>query len=226
MNRLLPVFVIVFLFLGCEVQSQYTPNVKTGAEVLLENHLHELQGKRVGLLMNPTSRVNGVHMLDTLMNLGVNVTALFAAEHGFRGEAGAGEKIEDGVDVETGLPVFSLYGSTRKPTPEMLEMVDVILLDLPDMGVRFYSYNATMGLALEAIAENQKELWILDRPNPLGGEYVAGWSLEEEYRSFVGFYPIPVVYGLTMGEIARLAVGEGYLELTSAPNFRVIETQG
>ncbi|MAO64385.1 MAG: hypothetical protein CL666_05250 [Balneola sp.] len=226
MNRLLPVFVIAFLFLGCEVQSQYTPNVKTGAEVLLENHLHELQGKRVGLLMNPTSRVDGVHMLDTLMNLGVNVTALFAAEHGFRGEAGAGEKIEDGVDVETGLPVFSLYGSTRKPTPEMLEMVDVILLDLPDMGVRFYTYNATMGLALEAIAENQKEIWILDRPNPLGGEYVAGWSLEEEYRSFVGFYPIPVVYGLTMGEIARLAVGEGYLELTSAPNFRVIETQG
>lgn len=226
MEKLLPVFVVAFLFWGCEAQSQNAPEVKTGAEVLLGEHLDELEDKRIGLLMNPTSRVDGVHMLDTLINLGVNVTALFAAEHGFRGEAGAGEKIEDDIDVETGLPVFSLYGSTRKPNPEMLDKIDVILLDLPDMGVRFYTYNATMGLVLEAVAENQKELWILDRPNPLGGEYVAGWSLEEEYRSFVGFYPIPVVYGLTMGEIARLAVGEGYLDLPSIPNFRVIETQG
>ena len=127
MKYLLLVLSTSVLFLGCKGQSPSQAKVKTGAEVLLDAHLNELEGKRVGLLMNPTSRVDGVHMLDTLLNLGVNVTALFAAEHGFRGEAGAGEKIEGGLDQETGLPVFSLYGSTRKPTPDMLDLVDVIL---------------------------------------------------------------------------------------------------
>jgi uncharacterized protein YbbC (DUF1343 family) len=202
------------------------PKVKLGVQVLLEKHLPELEGKRIGLVMNPTSRVEGVHMVDTLMALGVNVTALFAAEHGFRGEMGAGEKIADGIDQETGLPVFSLYGETRKPTSEMLDGVDLLLFDLPDMGVRFYTYNATMGLVLEAIAEHDKELWILDRPNPLGGNYVAGWILQEEYRSFVGFYPMPIAYGLTMGEIAQMAVGEEWLDLEETPNFRVIRSEG
>ncbi|WP_020401914.1 exo-beta-N-acetylmuramidase NamZ family protein [Gracilimonas tropica] len=216
----------IFLLVGCKSQTEHSPKVKTGAEVLLDEHLGELNGKRVGLLMNPTSRVDGVHMLDTLMSLGVNVTSLFAAEHGFRGEAGAGEKIEDGIDQQTGLPVHSLYGSTRKPTSEMLENVDLILLDLPDMGVRFYTYNSTMGLVMEAMAAEGKELWILDRPDPLGGDYVAGWTLQEEFRSFVGSYPIPVIYGLTMGEIAQMAVGEGYLDLKSPPSLRIIKAEG
>ncbi|WP_409028803.1 exo-beta-N-acetylmuramidase NamZ domain-containing protein [Gracilimonas sediminicola] len=176
--------------------------------------------------MNPTSRVDGIHMVDTLLSLGVNVTALFAAEHGFRGEAGAGEQIKDGVDQETGLPVFSLYGSTKKPTPEMLQGVDLLLFDLPDMGVRFYTYNSTMGLVMEAVAEHNKELWILDRPNPLGGNYVAGWILREEYKSFVGSYPMPIAYGMTMGEIARMAVGEQWLDLPAEPNYKVIKTSG
>lgn len=226
-NHLLFILTVFILFTGCNLQyAEEQPKVKLGIEVLLENHLQELEGKRVGLLMNPTSRVNGVHMVDTLMNSGVNVTALFAAEHGFRGQSGAGEVIEDGIDQETGLPVFSLYGSSKKPTAEMLEYVDVILFDLPDMGVRFYTYSATMGLVMEAVAENDKELWVMDRPNPLGGEYVAGWILQEEYESFVGFYPIPVIYGMTMGELAQMAVGEGWLELEQIPNYRIIKAAG
>ncbi|MDR9418835.1 exo-beta-N-acetylmuramidase NamZ domain-containing protein [Gracilimonas sp.] len=222
---------VAFIFVGCtaseseEISKKNLP-VKIGAEVLLDDYLPELEGKRVGLVMNPTSRVNGTHMVDTLMSLGVNVTALFAAEHGFRGELGAGETIEDGIDQETGLPVFSLYGNTKKPTAEMLETVDILLFDLPDMGVRFYTYNVTMGLVMEAVAENDKELWILDRPNPLGGEYVAGWILQEEYISFVGAYPMPVVYGMTMGELAHMAVGEGWLNLDTSPNFKVIKSEG
>lgn len=220
--------VLAFIvFIGCKIQHvEEEPKVKLGIEVLLEDHLLELDGKRVGLLMNPSSRVNGVHMVDSLMNSGVNVTALFAAEHGFRGEAGAGEVIEDGVDQETGLPVYSLYGSSRKPTADMMEEVDIILFDLPDMGVRFYTYSATMGLMMEAVAENDKELWILDRPNPLGGENVAGWVLQEEYKSFVGFYPMPNIYGMTMGELAQMAVGEKWLELEQTPNYRIIEAKG
>ncbi|MBD3615290.1 MAG: DUF1343 domain-containing protein [Gracilimonas sp.] len=215
------------IFLSCEVHDvESQAKVKLGAEVLLDKHLFELEGKKVGLLMNPTSRVDGVHMLDTLLSLGIDITALFAAEHGFRGESGAGEVIKDGIDQETGLPVFSLYGSDKKPNPEMLENVDLILLDLPDMGVRFYTYNATMGLVVEAIAENNKELWILDRPNPLGGEYVAGWTLEEQYKSFVGFYPMPIAYGLTMGEIAQMAVGEEWLHLQAKPDYRIIKAEG
>ncbi|WP_428234887.1 exo-beta-N-acetylmuramidase NamZ family protein [Gracilimonas sp.] len=215
------------ILLGCSSQHPQTVSaVKTGAEVLLDEHLTELGGKRIGLVMNPTSRVDGIHMVDTLLSLGVNVTALFAAEHGFRGEAGAGEQIRDGVDQETGLPVFSLYGSTKKPTANMLQGVDLLLFDLPDMGVRFYTYNSTMGLVMESIAENDKELWILDRPNPLGGNYVAGWILREEYKSFVGSYPMPIAYGMTMGEIARMAVGEQWLDLPTEPNYKVIKTSG
>lgn len=223
-------YFLIFLsliLLGCySQQPQTVRTVKTGAEVLLDEHLTELAGKRIGLVMNPTSRVDGVHIVDTLLSLGVNVTALFAAEHGFRGEAGAGEQIRDGVDQETGLPVFSLYGSTKKPTPEMLQGVDLLLFDLPDMGVRFYTYNSTMGLVMEAVAEHDKELWILDRPNPLGGNYVVGWILREEYKSFVGSYPMPIAYGMTMGEIARMAVGEQWLDLPAEPNYKVIKTSG
>ena len=215
------------LMMGCGKQTKTTPKtVKTGAEVLLEEHLSELEGKRVGLVMNPTSRVNGIHMVDTLLSQGINITALFAAEHGFRGNAGAGEVIEDGVDQETGLPVYSLYGATKKPTSNMLEQVDLILFDLPGMGVRFYTYNTTMGLVLEAVTENDKEMWILDRPNPLGGEYVAGWILEDQFKSFVGSYPMPIAYGLTMGEIAKMAVGERWLKLDGNPKLKIIKAQG
>ena len=187
------------------------PVVTTGAEVLIRDHLKELDGKRVGLVMNPTARVNGVHMLDTLAALEVNITALFAAEHGFRGDAGAGEYIENGIDRETGLPVYSLYGKTRKPTAAMLETVDLLLFDMQDVGARFYTYISTLGLLLESVVGTGIEVWVLDRPNPHGGERVSGWTLEPEFISFVGMFPIPVLHGLTMGEIAEMMIGEGWL---------------
>jgi uncharacterized protein YbbC (DUF1343 family) len=200
--------------------------VKTGAEQLIEKELDELDGKRIGLVMNPTARIGDVHMLDTLMALELNITALFAPEHGFRGEAGAGEIIEDGVDQQSGLPVFSLYGTTRKPTPEMLEHVDLLIFDMQDVGARFYTYIATLGLVMEAAAEAQVPVWVLDRPNPLGGHYVSGWMLEEEFESFVGPYPIPVAHGLTMGEMALMIAGEEWMDFETAPELRVIEMDG
>jgi len=200
--------------------------VKTGGGQLLSNHLQELEGKRIGLVMNPTAVVDGVHMLDTLMALDVEITALFAPEHGFRGEAGAGEKIEDGVDQQTGLPVYSLYGSSRKPTSDMLEGIDLLLFDMQDVGARFYTYHATMGLVIEAAADAGVPVWILDRPNPLGGNYVSGWIRENKFTSFVGPYPIPVAHGMTLGELALMMAGEGWLDTETDPMPRVIEMEG
>lgn len=225
-SLVITLFISIGISLGCEPhQTELTP-VKTGAQNLLENHLGELDGKRVGLVMNPTAVVDGVHMLDTLIASGVEISALFAPEHGFRGEAGAGEVIEDGIDQGTGLPVFSLYGSNRKPTPEMLEDVDILLYDMQDVGARFYTYYATMGLVLEAAADAKKPVWILDRPNPMGGDYVSGWMMEDEFTSFVGPYNLPVAHGMTMGELAQIIVGEQWLDTEAEPNINVITMKG
>lgn len=200
--------------------------IKVGAKVLIQEYLDELDGRNIGLVMNPTARVDGVHMLDTLIALGLPVKALFAAEHGFRGSQGAGEIIQDGLDEATGLPVFSLYGATKKPTAQMLEDIDVLLFDMQDVGARFYTYNSTMKYVIEAAAEQGIEVWILDRPNPLGGDYVAGWVLEPEYNSFVGTYPIPIAHGLTLGELAQMALGEDWYETDAKVNLRVIPMSG
>lgn len=223
------VFVISLLLLSCSDESAKTSAntaVKTGGEQLISQYLDELEGKRVGLIMNPTAVVNDVHMLDTLMAHNIEIAALFAPEHGFRGDAGAGEKIEDGVDQQTGLPVFSLYGDTRKPTPEMLEDIDLLIFDMQDVGARFYTYHATMGLVIEAAADAGIPIWILDRPNPLGGEYITGWIREDDFRSFVGPYPIPVAHGMTLGELAIMMVGEKWLDTDALPDLRVIEMDG
>jgi len=226
----IPALLIFSVLASCgsdqAIETDITSGVKTGGEQLISNHLSELEGKSVGLVMNPTAVVNGVHMLDTLMALDVEIGALFAPEHGFRGEAGAGEKIEDGIDQQTGLPVYSLYGSSRKPTAEMLDGIDVLLFDMQDVGARFYTYHATMGLVIEAAADAGIPVWILDRPNPLGGEYVSGWIREDEFTSFVGPYPIPVAHGMTLGELAGMMAGEGWLETESVPELRVIEMDG
>lgn len=227
---LLPILFIGSMILSCDTGEPSNFNdskqVKTGAEQLISSYLNELEGKRVGLVMNPTAVVNGAHMLDTLMSLNVEISALFAPEHGFRGEAGAGEKIEDGVDLETGLPVYSLYGSSRKPSPEMLEGIDLLIFDMQDVGARFYTYHATMGLVIEAAADADIPVWILDRPNPLGGEYVSGWVIQPEFSSFVGPYPIPVAHGMTLGELAMMMAGEGWLNSETEPDLRVIKMDG
>ncbi len=202
------------------------PGVTIGAEIFIDEHLNDFEGMRIGLVMNPTARIGDVHMLDTLLALNVNVSALFAPEHGFRGEAGAGERIEDGIDQASGLPVFSLYGDTRKPTPEMLESVDVLIFDMQDVGARFYTYIATLGLVIEAAAEASVPVWVLDRPNPAGGNYVNGWILEDEFTSFVGPYPIPIAHGLTMGEIALMMTGERWIPLENEPELHIVKMRG
>ena len=207
-------------------ESTQQADIKVGAKVLIQEHLDELDGRNIGLVMNPTARVDGVHMLDTLIALGLPVKALFAAEHGFRGSQGAGEIIQDGLDEATGLPVFSLYGATKKPSVQMLKEIDVLLFDMQDVGARFYTYNSTMKYVIEAAAEQGIEVWILDRPNPLGGDYVAGWVLEPEYNSFVGTYPIPIAHGLTLGELAQMALGEDWYETDAKVNLRVIPMSG
>ncbi len=220
-----PFFLTLFLFAACTNEAEEN-RVVTGAERFIELHLDELSDKRIGLVMNPTARIGDTHMLDTLLALNANVKALFAPEHGFRGEAGAGDHIEDGIDQASGLPVFSLYGQTRKPTPEMLGHVDVLLFDMQDVGARFYTYIATLGLVLEAASEAGLPVWVLDRPNPMGGNFVSGWILEKEFESFVGLYPIPIAHGLTMGEMARMIAGESWMNFTGEPDLNVVEMSG
>ncbi len=199
--------------------------LRTGAQILSEQHLEVLENRNIGLVANPTARVGDIHLLDVLTESGITISSLFAPEHGFRGDRPAGEEIRGGIDVETGLTVHSLYGSTRKPTPEMLKDIDLLIFDMQDVGVRFYTYISTLGLVLEAAAEQDVEVWVLDRPNPLGGEYVSGWMMQDEYKSFVGAFPIPVVHGLTMGEIALMINEEGWTNAESKANLRVIEME-
>ncbi|TGE28088.1 exo-beta-N-acetylmuramidase NamZ family protein [Hymenobacter metallicola] len=173
-------------------------------------YLPQLQGKRVGLVVNQTSLVGRSHLVDTLLAQGVQVKAIFAPEHGFRGEEADGATIKDGRDTRSGLPVKSLYGKSKKPTPEMLADVDVLIFDIQDVGVRFYTFISTMHYVMEAAAEQGKSVIVLDRPNP-NGFYVDGPVLEAKHKSFVGMHPIPVVHGLTVGELAQMINGEKWL---------------
>lgn len=179
---------------------------KLGLDVLLDEQLDKLSGENVGLITNPTGvdqELNSiVDRLDKADD--VDLVALYGPEHGVRGDAQAGDYVEYYIDEKTGLPVYSLYGDTRKPTPEMLEDVDVLLFDIQDVGTRFYTYIYTMAYAMEAAEENDIEFIILDRPNPIGGVDVAGPVLDPDYSSFVGLYPIPLRHGMTVGELAHL----------------------
>jgi uncharacterized protein YbbC (DUF1343 family) len=201
--------------------------VTTGAEVLAASGFAAVAGKRVGLVTNHTGRVRGEHLADLLSKApNVKLTAILAPEHGFRGTAEAGAKVRDGVDARTGVPVFSLYGASRKPTSQMLRNVDVLVFDIQDIGVRFYTYISTMGLAMQAAAAARIPFVVLDRPNPLGGEYVSGYVLELPLRSFVGQYPIPIVHGLTVGELARMIQGEKWLDGLDGLQLSVVAMQG
>ena len=185
--------------------------VTTGAEVLISKRLDLLKGKSVAIIANPTSLVfNGTHLVDTLFNSGIQVKKIFAPEHGFRGDVGAGEKVKNGIDSKTGIPLVSLYGNSKKPTPEMLADIDIIIFDIQDVGTRFYTYISTMSLAMEACAEQGKKIIILDRPNP-NGWYVDGPVLEPAFSSFVGMHAVPIVHGMTVGEYAQMVNREGWL---------------
>lgn len=210
-NILLVSFFLSVGIFSCQAQSQKAATGPEPGAYQMDRYLPLLQDKRVALVVNQTSMVNDSHLVDTLLARDITITNVFAPEHGFRGEADAGEKIKDSVDPQTGLPIISLYGSNKKPAPEQLNNVDVVLFDIQDVGTRFYTYISTMHYMMEACAENNKQLIILDRPNP-NGDYVDGPLLEAEHQSFVGMHPIPVVHGLTVGELAGMINGEGWLK--------------
>lgn len=185
--------------------------IKTGIEVLASQHFAPLKGKRVGLITNPTGVDSNLRpTIDILFEAPeVDLVALYAPEHGVRGNIYAGDKVSNSRDTKTGLPVYSLYGKSRKPTAEMLRGIDILVYDIQDIGCRSFTYISTMGLAMQAAAEQGIEFMVLDRPNPLGGNRVEGCPVETGYTSFVSQYPIPYIYGLTCGELARLLNGEG-----------------
>ncbi|MEN8158147.1 MAG: DUF1343 domain-containing protein [Bacteroidota bacterium] len=197
--------------------------IRCGAE-RMDYYLPFIEELKIALVVNHTSVVGNSHLIDTLISSGLarkQLVKVFAPEHGFRGKADAGEKVESGVDPVTGIPVVSLYGDHKKPVPEDLEGVDLVLFDIQDVGARFYTYISTLHYVMEACAENGVPLMVLDRPNPNSG-YVDGPILEPEYRSFVGMHPIPVVYGLTIGELASMINGEGWLHGGVQCNLSVV----
>ena len=210
MKRLF-VILSVFACLSCVRTSAYRPVVKPGVEVLREGDFKELQGKRVGLVTNPSGVDRYLNStVDILFNApGVELVALYGPEHGVRGDVYAGDKVADTRDEATGLPVYSLYGATRKPTPQMLEGIDVMVYDIQDVGARSYTFISTLGLVMEACAAKGIEVMVLDRPNPLGGNKIEGCYVEQPFNSFVSQYKIPYIYGLTVGELAQMINEEG-----------------
>ncbi len=183
--------------------------LKTGAEQT-EKYLPFLKDKKVGMVVNPTSIIGSKLSVDSLLSVGVNIVKVFGPEHGFRGAADAGAKVDNAIDSKTGIPIISLYGKHYKPSKEDLEGLDLLIFDIQDVGARFYTYISTLHYVMEACAENNLELLILDRPNP-NGFYVDGPILEEKYKSFIGMHPIPITHGMTIGEYAQMVNGEGWL---------------
>lgn len=227
-------FFICFFVFACSSDSQPTmqastpfisslkenPEIVTGAEQV-DRYIGLLQNKKVGLVVNHTSVVQDQHLADLLLERGITIGAIFSPEHGFRGEAANGEHVASGVDAKTGLPVRSLYGKTKKPTTEMLADIDILVFDIQDVGARFYTYLSTLYYILEAGAENKIPVLVLDRPNP-NGFYIDGPVLEPGFTSFVGIIPIPVVHGMTLGELAKMICGEQWLTSKAICDVQVI----
>lgn len=188
----------------------------------IEQYLPLLQNKKVGLAVNHTSSLDNTHLIDTLKSIGIDIKAIFVPEHGLRGKADAGENINSSIDKKTNIPIISLYGKNKKPSKEHLENIDVIVFDMQDVGVRFYTYISTLHYLMESCAENQKKLVILDRPNP-NGSYVDGWIKDEKTSSFVAMHPIPVVHGLTIGELAQMINGEKWLKNNLQAHITIIK---
>ncbi|MFY0683042.1 MAG: DUF1343 domain-containing protein [Balneola sp.] len=221
---------ISFCFTGssCAQNPAEFETVKTGIDVLASDNFKALKGKKVGLITNATGLNSDLKpTIDVLFESdNVDLIALYGPEHGARGKIAAGDKVEDYLDSETGIPVYSLYGKTRKPTKEMLAGIEVLVYDIQDIGVRSYTYISTMGLAMEAAAENDIEFVVLDRPNPLGGNKIEGNIVEEGFSSFVSQYPIPYVYGLTAGELAKMINEEGWLKGGKKVSLTIVEMKG
>ena len=206
-------FFLILITYSFACFSQTNDKVVLGADQL-NLFLNELSNKRVALVANHTSKIKVgnqfVHLLDTLLKSDVNIVKVFSPEHGFRGIADAGEKVSDGIDQKTGVPIISLHGDNKKPKNSQISDVDIIIFDIQDVGVRFYTYISTLHLVMESVAENNKKLIVLDRPNP-NGHYIDGPVLENEFKSFVGMHKVPIVYGMTIGEFSLMINNEGWL---------------
>ncbi len=189
-----------------------------------ELYLALLRNKNVAIMVNPSSLVGKTHLVDTLLASGVQIKKIFSPEHGFRGTADAGEKVKSDIDAKTGIPVVSLYGSNKKPTKEQVNDIDVIIFDIQDVGVRFFTYISSMHYLMQACADHNKKMIVFDRPNP-NGCYVDGPVLETKYKSFLGMHPIPIVHGLTVGELAQMINGEKWLDSNKVCDLTVIPLQ-
>lgn len=228
-------YVMLFLFFSqCNTQKTRISNAKANASKIIvgvnqtDVYLPLLKGKRVAVVGNQTSVLfresMHVHLADSLLSKGVNLVKVFSPEHGFRGKADAGEVVKNGIDTKTELPIISLYGKNKKPTALQLKDVDVVVFDIQDVGVRFYTYISTLHYVMEACAELQIPIIVLDRPNP-NAHYVDGPVLDEKHKSFVGMHPVPVVYGMTMGEYAKMINGEKWLKNRVQASLTVIPLQ-
>ena len=176
-----------------------------------DKYSNYLQNKRIGVIANQTSMIANTHLVDSLLTLGIDIVSVFSPEHGFRGTADAGVKIEDGIDSKTGIPIISLYGKNKKPNAKQLNGIDILVFDIQDVGVRFYTYISTLHYVMEAASELDIPLIVLDRPNP-NGHYVDGPTLDTSFQSFVGMHPIPIVHGMTIGEYAKMILGENWIK--------------
>lgn len=229
---LIPILSGVFALLELPAQSQSgfpyrqigPGDIRTGAE-RTEVYFPLLEGQRIAVAANQTSLIDEIHLVDSLLGAGHQVVKVFAPEHGFRGEAGAGEEIQDGRDTLTGLPVVSLYGKKKKPGPEDLEDIDLLIFDIQDVGARFYTYISTLTYIMEACAALHIPVIILDRPNP-NGHYVDGPILKPAFTSFVGLHPVPLVHGMTIGEYAAMVNGEQWLKDSLHCDMRIVRVSG
>ena len=206
MAKIKQIICISLLLLTFSANAQ---NLRLGAE-RLDAYLPLIENKKVGVVGNQTSMIGNTHLVDSLLSLRIDVVKVFSPEHGFRGKADAGAKVENGTDIKTGLPIISLYGKNKKPYPNQLEGIDVLLFDIQDVGARFYTYISTLHYIMEAAAENNIKVIILDRPNP-NSHYVDGPIREKGFESFVGMHPIPIVHGMTIGEYAKMVNGEHWI---------------
>lgn len=205
------IIILSILFTAACVNSQQVDEELLVGAQQFEKYVPLLNNKRVAVVANHSALIGNIHLVDTLLAEGVEIKKVMAPEHGFRGDKSDGAEIEDGKDTKTELPIISIYGKTKKPSPEMLRNVDVIIFDIQDVGVRFFTFISTMHYVMEACAENNKQIIILDRPNP-HGMVVDGPVLNLKFQSFVGMHPIPTIHGLTVGELALMINGEGWLE--------------
>ncbi len=228
-NSLFVLFINLFLFnYLLNAQNKISDNnnfISVGAEILISDKIDLIKNKNIGIITNHTAILsNGVHLVDTLVNIkGINLVALFGPEHGIRGQSSAGETVETSLDEKTKIPVYSLYGKNVKPTKEMLNNIDLLIFDIQDVGARFYTYISTLFYSLQSAAENNIPIIVLDRPNPIGGIYIDGPILKDELSSFVGIAPIPIVYAMTIGELANYFVGENLIGKDLKPDLTIIK---